>query len=245
MHVKVIDAFRFRQPTFLAEKQWTSIPFAFSNSSLMQDFLSGVANIPNYLHAVDQLMVNPAGASPEDITEVCSGLVEWISRLEQWEQTLEREEGAPCDISPGKEYATQAINPGITGPTLWYPSVTTANVSTHLWAMRIVCLKEIDKLNATFGRIVEACLPAELRIVECRQNRVLTLSKRICHSMEYLLQDDLKFFGPASVAFPLKVAYNSFREYGRGQEAYIKFCKATVSRLDAKGLRMMPAAVYS
>ncbi|KAF7118791.1 hypothetical protein CNMCM5793_008416 [Aspergillus hiratsukae] len=231
----VIEAFRCRQPTFLAEKQWTSIPFAFSNTSLMQDFLSGVANIPNYLHAVDQLMVNPDDASPEYITEVCFGLVEWISRLEEWEQTLEREEGGPYDISSGKEHAAEAINPGITGHTLWYPSVTAANVSTHLWAIRIVCLKEIDKLNATFGRTVEACLPTEFCNVEYRQNQVLTLSKRICHSMEYLLQDDLQFFGPASTVFPLKVVYDCFREMALENEAV---AGATIELLEARLQRL-------
>ncbi|GIK00269.1 hypothetical protein Aspvir_004289 [Aspergillus viridinutans] len=241
----VIDAFRFREPTFLAEKQWASIPFAFSNTSLMQDFLSGVAIIPNYLHAVDQLMANPDDGSADNVSEVCFAFVEWIDRLEQWEQMLEREEGAPYEISSEGEHPSQAINPGITGHTLWYPCVTMANVCTHLWAIRIVCLKEIDKLRATFSNILEACIPAKFCSVEYQQNQVLTLSKRICHSMEYLLQDELKFFGPASTVFPLKVAYDSFRECGRGQEGYIKFCRSIVSRLDAKGLRSIPAAIYA
>ncbi|GFF99940.1 hypothetical protein IFM53868_10529 [Aspergillus udagawae] len=240
----VLDAFRFREPTFLAEKQWASIPFAFSNTSLMQDFLSEVAIMPNYLNAVDQLMANPDDGSADNVTEVCFAFVECIDRLEQWEQMLQREEGAPYEISAGV-HAAQAINPGITGHTLWYPSVTTANVCTHLWAIRIVCLKEIDKLRATFSSIVEACIPAKFCSVEYQQNQVLTLSKLICHSMEYLLQDDLKFFGPASTLFPLKVAYDSFRERGRGQEGYIKFCKSVVSRLDAKGLRSIPALIYA
>ncbi|KAF4154758.1 hypothetical protein CNMCM6936_009263 [Aspergillus lentulus] len=240
----VIDAFRFREPTFLAEKQWTSIPFAFSNSSLMQDFLSGVAIIPNYLHAVDQLMVNPDDGSAENVTEVCFAFVEWVNRLEQWEQMLEREEGGPCEKSSEGEQAAQVIDPGITGHTLWFPSVTIANVLTHLWAIHIVCLKEIDKLRTTFSSIVEPCIPAKFCSVEYQQNQVLTLSKRICHSMEYLLQDELKLFGPASTVFPLKVAYDSFRECGTSQEGYIKFIDSIVSRLDAKGLREIPAAIY-
>ncbi|KAF4233825.1 hypothetical protein CNMCM6805_009042 [Aspergillus fumigatiaffinis] len=240
----VIDAFRFREPTFLAEKQWTSIPFAFSNSSLMQDFLSEVAIIPNYLHAVDQLMVNSDDGSAENVTEVCFAFVEWVNRLEQWEQMLEREEGGTYEKSSEGEQAAQAINPDITGHTLWFPSVTIANVLTHLWAIHIVCLKEIDKLRATFSSIVEPCIPAKFCSVEYQQNQVLTLSKRICHSMEYLLQDELKFFGPASTVFPLKVAYDSFRECGTSQEGYIKFVNSIVSRLDAKGLREIPAAIY-
>jgi hypothetical protein len=210
----------------------------------MQDFLSEVAIMPKYLNAVDQLMANPDDGSADNVTEVCFAFVECIDRLEQWEQMLEREEGAPYEISAGV-HAAQAINPGITGHTLWYPSVTTANVCTHLWAIRIVCLKEIDKLRATFSSIVEACIPAKFCSVEYQQNQVLTLSKLICHSMEYLLQDELKFFGPASTVFPLKVAYDSFRERGRGQEGYIKFCKSVVSRLDAKGLRSIPALIYA
>lgn len=243
-HVKVIDAFRFREPTFLAEKQWTSIPFAFSNTSLMQDFLSEVAIIPNYLHAVDQLMVNPGDGSAENATEVCFAFVEWVNRLEQWEQMVEREEGGTYEKSSEGEQAAQLIDPGITGHTLWFPSVTIANVLAHLWAIHIVCLKEIDKLRATFSSNVEPCIPAKFCSVEYQQTQVLTLSKRICHSMEYLLQDELKLFGPASTAFPLKVAHDSFRECGTTQEGYIKFVNSIVSRLDAKGLRAMPATIY-
>ncbi|KAF4261429.1 hypothetical protein CNMCM8812_001363 [Aspergillus fumigatus] len=240
----VIDAFRFREPTFLAEKRWTSIPFAFSNTSLMQDFLSEVAIIPNYLHAVDQLMVNPGDGSAENATEVCFAFVEWVNRLEQWEQMVEREEGGTYEKSSEGEQAAQLIDPGITGHTLWFPSVTIANVLTHLWAIHIVCLKEIDKLRATFSSNVEPCIPAKFCSVEYQQTQVLTLSKRICHSMEYLLQDELKLFGPASTAFPLKVAHDSFRECGTTQEGYIKFVNSIVSRLDAKGLRAMPATIY-
>lgn len=76
------------------------------------------------------------------------------------------------------------------------------------------------------------------------QDRTLALSNQIRSSMEYLMQDEMKLFGPASTFSPLKTVYHKFKTDESQQMNIIARCKAIVNRLVDKGLQSAPIIVF-
>lgn len=60
----------------------------------------------------------------------------------------------------------------------------------------------------------------------------------ICQSLDYLLQDNMKLYGPASTLFPLKVAYKTFQEDSTNAVEQLAWCQSTIARLVSKGLNI-------
>ncbi|KAL1963109.1 hypothetical protein VTN77DRAFT_8652 [Rasamsonia byssochlamydoides] len=241
----VIEAFRARQPTFLALEEWICVPFSLFAPSPMQNLLSQVAIVPSMLHQIDRFTKALCEPTPSDVTETFFSLVDVVIRLENWEISLQSETDGPCywprvtDRTPTKQSSSSH------DPSIWFPNITMANVFTHLWAFRIVCLAELEKLASSHPYLVlEAwSLPRHLRLDRI-QDHILALSKQICHSMEYLMQDEMKLFGPASTLFPLKTAYERFKLDGPRQQEHVAWCESIIRQLVAKGFHAAPIIVF-
>jgi len=122
-----------------------------------------------------------------------------------------------------------------------------ANVYTNLWAFRIICFSELERLAEHFPcfdltQDIPLSKPLNLKHIHTYKTE---LAKQICLSMEYLLRDEMGLFGPASTYFPLQVAYETFLEdEGIAQKEGVKFVEGVVLRLVQKGLRSAPVLVF-
>jgi hypothetical protein len=69
------------------------------------------------------------------------------------------------------------------------------------------------------------------------------LAYLICSSMGYLLQDEMKLFGPVSTLFPVQIAYLRFKKDETQYQSGIHFIKGVVAQLVQKGLLSAPLLV--
>ncbi|PLB52007.1 hypothetical protein P170DRAFT_352165 [Aspergillus steynii IBT 23096] len=239
----VLEAFRHRQPVFLASPEWFEIPFFILSPSLMQRLLSKAVIIPSLFRKCDEILDTPCASDISEIRGICRSFIDIVRQLEDWETSTRVEIGRPYFWNQDKTFSSRSP-PTFEESFLWYDNVTMANVFTHLWAFHIVCLSEIERLMLLFPETLlgETSL-LSLKDVGDITSRTLTLSKQICLSMEYLMQDEMKLFGPASTFFPLQVANEKLRAYGPANQEYVDYIEQLVGRLVRKGLRSAPILV--
>lgn len=211
----------------------------------MHTLFNQVAIVPTYLHQIDKMSENPGQTDPSATTMLFSALANILVGLENWEISLQRQTGSPCywprvtDSQP-KDRTLQTQD-----TALWFPNVTMANVFTHIWAFRITCMTELEKLALLFPWLIlgEMSLTTQCHLHHV-QNHTLALSNQICSSMEYLMQDEMKLFGPASTFFPLQTVYHKFKADESQQANIIARCQEIVDRLVDKGLQSAPIIVF-
>lgn len=233
----VVEAFRKRQPTFLALQEWQSEPFSVNPPSIMQRLLCGVATIPSILYKIDQeydaeIQPTTSTSSPN----LCL-LTDALTSLELFESLLIDTQGRPNYELPHEGWE-------LSRPALWFPNISIANMFTHLWAFKIVCLAEIYKLDANCSHFPANETPPGTVDSGNIGQHMITLSQWICHSMEYMLQEKMALFGPASTFFPLQIAYRTLRE-DASKQLDVTYCEQIVARLVEKGFQVAPYFVYS
>lgn len=211
----------------------------------MHTLFNQVAIVPTCLHQIDKMSENPGQTDPSETTMLFSCLVNILVGLENWETSLQRQADNPCYWPLVTDSQTQNGTLHTHDAALWFPNVTMANVFTHIWAFRITCMTELEKLALLFPWLIlgEMSLTTQ-RHLHHIQNHTLALSNQICSSMEYLMQDEMKLFGPASTFFPLKTVYHKFKADGSQQTNIIARCQDIVNRLVDKGLQAAPIIVF-
>jgi hypothetical protein len=75
-------------------------------------------------------------------------------------------------------------------------------------------------------------------------NEAIQLSRYICQSTEFLMQDAMKIYGPYSVIFPLKVAFDALNAGGKESEEDLKECRKVLDMIRRKGFHF-PMFSYS
>ncbi|OQE20896.1 hypothetical protein PENFLA_c015G00287 [Penicillium flavigenum] len=122
-----------------------------------------------------------------------------------------------------------------------------ANAFTHLWAFRILCLHELKRfITHLSGHEQEQPIwTGQLRMnYDDIRVQIIAFAKNISLSMVYLLQEEMRLFGPASTIFPLHVAYKGYKSLGSGQQADIAYIEGIVDELHQKGLKSARALVF-
>lgn len=106
---------------------------------------------------------------------------------------------------------------------LSFPDITVANYMTHFWAFSIICLTHITKLRRQLPERVEwewmIRVHGQVPDGALLEEEVVGLAVRILRSAEYLLQDEMQFYGIASASFPLRTAWEALDGLGVGGEA--------------------------
>lgn len=201
----------------------------------MQSLLTEAIILPALLHESDWVLKNLAQRHFSDINEMVCCFFDVLSRLDQLEKRLQKRDQPsywPCGD------ATQPVESSASDDTrliLWYPNVTMANALTHLWAFRIVCLTEIKRftMHDPFRDQEQPIRTGKLGLdFDDLQAQMIALAKKISLSMVYLLQDEMKLFGPASTFFPLRIANQTFKATEQGQQVDIAYLEDIVDQLD-------------
>lgn len=210
----------------------------------MHTLFNQVAIVPNYLHQIDKMSENPGQTDPSEITILFSSLANILVGLENWEISLQHQTDSPCYWPRVTDPQSKEGIPQTKDTAIWFPSVTMANVFTHIWTFRIICMTELEKLALLFPWLILGGMSLTNQYhLHHVQGYTLALSNQICSSMEYLMQDEMKLFGPASTFSPLKTVYHKFKA-DESQQMIIARCQAIVNQLVAKGLQSAPIIVF-
>ncbi|PCH01806.1 Hypothetical protein PENO1_041210 [Penicillium occitanis (nom. inval.)] len=245
----IFEAFQLRQPTFLASPAWTDVPFSNASASPMQSLLNKAAIIPSLMSHSDTLLAKAHEVSfGTEVKDLFNRFVDALIDLENWEMDYCHESDRWCYWPSHIPAAYPVTGDSISYcKPLWYTNVTMANVYTNLWACRIICFSEVERLTQHFPSFRfphHIPLSKTLNLKHIYTNKT-ALAKQICLSMEYLLREEMGLFGPASTYFPLQVAYETFLEdESKGKEG-IAFVEGVVLRLVQKGLRSAPVLVLT
>lgn len=236
---QTMQAIQQRQPVFLALPAWINIPFSIFDPSLMQQLLNQAVMLPSLLHEADTVIQSPElRCHPARINQILDLFISYASRLDDWESTL-CADGCPPYWPHGN--AKERPLP------FWYPNITLANAFTYLWALKIICMAEIKRIATYLPPKLpkESLSPGQLHLSLAENGLLMiVLARQIYLSMDYLLQDEMELFGPSSTFFPLKVAYQIFKEDAIGNKVEIACIERIVDRLDQKGLLSARSFVF-
>jgi hypothetical protein len=235
---------RDRQPTFLATTTWINIPFSINASTPTQELYSDVAAIPSILQQIDILSCVSATENVPTLRGLIKSLFEASRRLCAWENAL------GLNIIPSVTWFSDLQPSSINIPQkpprpIPFPNISIANGMTHCWAVRIICLLEMDKILSRLPNCtgILAGLSEEINPISIRAEGD-RLALLICSSMSYLFQDEMKLFGPASALFPAQIAYAWFERHRTYNQSGIDFMKGVVAQFVQKGLLSAPRLVY-
>lgn len=196
----------------------------------MQAFLSDFVDLPGLFHQVDCLNISLSTDSPPvscpEIELHLSHLADISTRLDRWEHSLE---------SP--QYSQKHAD----DRPISYPSVTMANIFTHLWAFKIIVIQEMAILKVAYSGNVSSP-SAQPRDETNDRTTTISLAKKITLSMEYLLKEEMGLFGPASSSYPLRVAWDVLK--ASGDDYYQDHIERIVQRLIDRGLLSAPTLVF-
>ncbi|KAE8143970.1 hypothetical protein BDV38DRAFT_5513 [Aspergillus pseudotamarii] len=233
----LIEAILSRTPTFLELNEWQSVPFQKHFPSPMQQLLSCAAVLPSLLQQTDSVKQVPPQNSVAERREVALALTKILMNLQQWELSYKNSFREPLywPKSKGATSGDTSIQ------SFWFPNALTATALIHSWAFQIICRAQIDQLEGLnrvprgFGDLDTG---STFQILE----GPVDFSIRICQSMDYFLDDQMKIYGPAAAIFPFQIAYETLLLYLRPYSNQVKVCKAIIVRFSQKGFDVKPSA---
>ncbi|KAK3298816.1 uncharacterized protein B0H64DRAFT_415359 [Chaetomium fimeti] len=219
----VVLAFSSRKASFLAKEEWKSIPFRETDPSPVQALMTEAVAIPSILERMD---IGGDGAAEEALPAFEAVL----ARLDAWADGFRSSapESSPLFWFQPSEDAK--------GSSIWFQNITVASALTHFWAFRVICLRNIDQLRMSCAPHDSSHIPDTSTCFE----EAKRLSVMICQSIEYLMQDRMKLFGPTSVPLPFYTAYETFEAGGdRGKEE-LDWCRGILRNIQTRGYAFLP-----
>lgn len=213
---QITAALAQRKPTFLANKEWLTVPWMNEDSSkdVLHRVLDIAVDIPGYLFLVDSLsaMLMDDTASPLELialqNNVWETATELDARLRLWESVCNRTYpgGGPREATekiPGsEEFPTfacrdpntlETLNP----PDLVFPDVFLATSMCFCWAMRLTIAPQDDGLPGVISlqdRYESAC-----NICRSMRYYVHNIPGSLVSRMIFVLRTANESFSPGTV----------------------------------------------
>ncbi|KAK3321722.1 hypothetical protein B0H66DRAFT_552522 [Apodospora peruviana] len=226
--VLFIQSLLSRQNTFLAEEGWLMAPFSISGATPLQDLFSEVVTLPSTLGMIEELKEMPKAQADtlaltafEKLSQSLNGLVRMSEAIKDGDQDLYQ--FILCPIEEDTD--------------IHFPSLTVANLFTHIWAFHIVCARHITQLTCFFPSIRGQLDPRLERLISTEI--VIHLSSLILRSMKFLTLEKFKLFGAASTTLPLHVAHEVLVDEGRDNEELSSLYQRVLRMYCLKGYQYM------
>lgn len=233
---QILQALNDRKSVFLSSEDWIKVPFSRHGATSMQALLSEAAVIPSLLESIDALRTVANSELPVAVSTLHDSLRRVLACLWQWEQMLiAAAEGRPLfwEVPSAPLRKSEHRLPA---KALYFPDVSAANAYVHFWAFQIVCLTQLDVLRG-YPTVPGTSVASDQDDEPLRKN-IIALATNICQSMEYLMQDEMKLYGPASTFYALRIVYetvSAFRAAEAGAQI-IEWCRGVANCLVKKGL---------
>lgn len=218
--------------------EWKRIPFSVIPPSPLQELMGEAIAIPRILESLDRAAGSPRHTAVLIAEDAMHEIVAIFDSLGRWQQAFHSR------WLKGPLFGSCVLSKEIAGrewPNRWYAGITDANVATHYWAFRVVCLANIQQILALYPEIpfdheaLASRLPEGSPFLEMKQ-----LSTWIIQSMDYLMQEEMRLFGPSSILLPLRVAYDFFLAGGPYTEKELGWCREFLTGTIANGYRFVP-----
>jgi hypothetical protein len=239
--LQLIEAILSRKPTFLELHEWQNVPFQQHFPSPMQRLLSCAAVLPSLLQKADFIKRIPSQDCFAATREVVLALTEVLEALQQWEQSYKSSSRGPL-YWPKPIRDADPCDANTFRPPFWFPNATTATALIHFWAFQVICLTQIEQLEVLY-EIPRGCTGLD----NCPTIQILEgpidFSVKICQSMGYFLEDQMKIYGPAAAIFPFQIAYETLFLYLRQCTEQTKMCEHIIFRFSQKGFDVKPPAL--
>lgn len=147
-----------------------------------------------------------------------------LDRLDAWADSFHR------SVPPSSPLFWFQSSTEIGEQHIWFRNITVASALTHFWAFKVICLQNIDRLEASCHRS-----RPKHALAMARFEKIKRLSVMICQSIEYLMQDKMKLFGPTSVSLPLRTAYETLEAGGDQSKEELIWCKEIIRKIQSRG----------
>jgi len=201
----------------------------------MHQLLSKASKIPSLLERFDIIRGSVDQADFLAIENLRQGLRDTLEGLQEWESAQWSQ--APSPLSWMKGTPKPSEPSGV--KDLWFLNLTVANSLTYCWAFKIIAKSHLVMLgNAPAARNEDDIqLTLHPSFDSSTEPSVVTLAEMICDSMTYLLQPEMKLYGPTSTFFTLQTAIQVFKGNPDGYSAQILRCQKIVAQLAALGIQ--------
>ncbi|KFY50094.1 hypothetical protein V495_00349 [Pseudogymnoascus sp. VKM F-4514 (FW-929)] len=230
--VLLLQALTLRKSTFLAREEWLRAPFRYHSPSEMQTLMGDIAVLPSILEGIDGVQTLPPETALRSAYKLKIMLSEVLVRLSRWDDQFEIKNKLDYRSPQHAEFA-HCWQDEISD--FWFSSLLAANVSTYMWAFKIICFTELAKLSLLLPNCDGHSISRVGDAWEEHKARLSTLATRICQSMEYLLQDEMLLYGPAAAMWPLGIAYNVLVRDMEGNKEQIKRYWEFLDRIRDRG----------
>lgn len=191
----------------------------------MQRLLTEVACIPTILELIDTLDHGTPSGAAFIAKKAISMLLKTYSNLQGWGDHFNGQPstGLFCWTIESSDHWAWG------GHKVWFPNISAANLIMHLWAFKVVCLIEVQKLQTRFPDVpCDWSVKAGYKITDSLREVYLGLCVKIVQSMEFLFQDRLALFGPLSIGLPLTTARETFEMDGERSAVLLELTRGIV-----------------
>jgi hypothetical protein len=201
---------------------------------MMQLLLTKASELPALLerfHNMGDLSKTSEFASVEQLWKDFQTI---LSRLGEWELTLHSQESSPSLW--WRHTPKNSSHPDAS--VLWFPNIMTASCLTQSWAFEIIIRKHLRLLGkaiaTTTGSAQQPCMH---NLTESfSKKRIVALAEMICDSMPYLMQPEMKLYGPGSAFFAFTTAVQVFQSEREQYSVRLGRCQRIVDRLTKIGI---------
>ncbi|UNI18323.1 hypothetical protein JDV02_004597 [Purpureocillium takamizusanense] len=226
----IVQAICARNPTFLAEPSWKTVPFRLIKPAPLHELMTVAADVPKLLRDFDQLMAGVSdgksiGLGPQKLLSSHLGL---LHALETWHDAFYERLEQPSHWSTHENDDR---------PCLWFSDITIANCLTHYWALWILCVENIRLLRAKVPALGALAMAIRGQVPEnaAIKSHLRQVAVSILDSANYLMQDDMKLYGATSLILPLQIAFKHLRSHHPREWDLIEACDSTIDLIEAKG----------
>jgi hypothetical protein len=201
---------------------------------MMQQLLNQASKMPGLLERFDSVKGSLERVDLVVIEKLWQDFRNIIESLREWESTQSSQAPSPLFWSRPNHRTSTSTD----ATDIWFLNLMVANSLTHYWAFEIIAKSHLSVLETALTAREEdnsqrTPSPPFDSVAEIS---VATLAGRICDSITYLLQPEMKLYGPGSTFFTLFTAFQVFRRERDNYSAQILRCQQITAQLAALGI---------
>jgi hypothetical protein len=227
-----------QRSTYLSDPEWMDLPWKGLSKTLHHqviDVLAGIAKIVGQIYEMAKLeSAEPLSIIPT-IVDCCWKL---DAKLRQIYKELESRNLGPLYWSKFSTQTNPVDDPelGKVFPVAFhFPNLRVAHTCMLHWTASILLWAILSRMYRALGAMQFNM--SGLPVLE-DQLDVASLSRNICQSLEYCMQDEMQGLGPAITIIPLHVVIKILDDYP-DYSRELSWSRAMAKKMTEKGIRVL------